>query len=120
MYLFISVLIIIVCVLLVLVVLVQNSKGGGLSSSFGASNQIMGVKKTGDFLEKSTWGLAIALLVLSLASTAFINRDGGKQDSESAIKEQIDNAQEPKQDAPAAPAEQTPPPAEQTPSPAQK
>jgi len=81
-----------------MVVLVQNSKGGGLSSSFGASsNQIMGVKKTGDFLEKSTWGLAIALLVLSLASTAFINRDGGKQEGESAIKEQIDNAQAPEQ-----------------------
>ncbi len=97
MYLFISILIIIVCALLVLVVLVQNSKGGGLSSSFGASNQIMGVKKTGDFLEKSTWGLAITLLVLSLASTAFINREGGGQQSESAIKEQIDNAQTPEQ-----------------------
>jgi preprotein translocase subunit SecG len=97
MYLFISILIIIVCALLVMVVLVQNSKGGGLSSSFGASNQIMGVKKTGDFLEKSTWGLAIALLVLSLASTAFINREDAGVQTESAIKEQIDNAQEPSQ-----------------------
>jgi len=113
MYLFISVLIIIVCALLVLVVLVQNSKGGGLSSSFGASNQIMGVKKTGDFLEKSTWGLAIALLVLSLASSAFINRESGNQQSESAIKEQIDNAQAPEQEQQQAPAptgqEQAPP-----------
>lgn len=101
MYLFISILIIIVCALLVLVVLVQNSKGGGLSSSFGASNQVMGVKKTGDFLEKSTWGLAIALLVLSLASTAFINREDAGVQTESAIKEQIDNAQEaPQQEAP--------------------
>ncbi|MGE0636891.1 MAG: preprotein translocase subunit SecG [Bacteroidia bacterium] len=97
MYLFLSILIIIVCALLVLVVLVQNSKGGGLSSSFGASNQIMGVKKTGDFLEKSTWGLAIALLVLSLASSAFINREDAGVQTESAIKEQIDNAQEPAQ-----------------------
>ncbi len=104
MYLFISVLIIIVCALLVLVVLVQNSKGGGLSSSFGASSQIMGVKKTGDFLEKSTWGLAITLLVLSLASSAFINRESGAQQSESAIKEQIDNAQAPEQEQPQAPA----------------
>lgn len=116
MYLFISILIIIVCALLVLVVLVQNSKGGGLSSSFGASNQIMGVKKTGDFLEKSTWGLAIALLVLSLASTAFINREDAGVQTESAIKEQIDNAQDPsaapqEAPAPAAGQEQPAPPA---------
>lgn len=103
MYLFISILIIIVCALLVLVVLVQNSKGGGLSSSFGASNQIMGVKKTGDFLEKSTWALAISLLVLSLASTAFINREDAGVQTESAIKEQIDNAQEPQQEQPQLP-----------------
>lgn len=103
MYLFLSVLIIIVCALLILVVLVQNSKGGGLSSSFGASNQLMGVKKTGDFLEKSTWSLAIALLVLSLLSTAFINRDNAETENESAIKEQIDNAQEAPQQAPALP-----------------
>lgn len=67
----ISILIIIVCLLLILVVLVQNSKGGGLASSFASSNQVMGVRKTGDFLEKATWTLAIALLVLSLVSTAY-------------------------------------------------
>ncbi|MCG3166547.1 MAG: hypothetical protein POELPBGB_02327 [Bacteroidia bacterium] len=109
MYLFLSILIIIVCALLVLVVLVQNSKGGGLSSSFGASNQIMGVKKTGDFLEKSTWALAISLLVLSLASTAFINREDAGVQTESAIKEQIDNAQEPQQEQPQLPAGQEQP-----------
>ena len=62
-YIIISVLIFIVCILLILVVLVQNSKGGGLASSFSSSNQLMGVRKTADFLEKSTWSLAIALLV---------------------------------------------------------
>ena len=62
----ISVLILIVCILLVLIVLVQNSKGGGLSSGFASNNQIMGVRKTTDFLEKATWGLAGTLLVLSL------------------------------------------------------
>ena len=65
----ISILIILVCILLVLVVLVQNSKGGGLSSSFASNNQIMGVRKTADFLEKTTWGFAIALFVLSLLAT---------------------------------------------------
>lgn len=66
-YIFISVLILIVCVLLGLIVLVQNPKGGGLSSTFGGQgNQIMGVRKTADFLEKGTWVLSIVLLVLSL------------------------------------------------------
>ncbi|MFY0652620.1 MAG: preprotein translocase subunit SecG [Cyclobacteriaceae bacterium] len=66
-------LIILVAVVLVLVVLAQNSKGGGLSSQFGGSgtSQLMGVKKTGDILEKMTWGLAIALMVLTL-STKFV------------------------------------------------
>lgn len=63
-------LIVIASVLLVLVVLAQNSKGGGLSSQFGGSgtSQVMGVKRTGDILEKLTWGLAISILVLSLGT----------------------------------------------------
>lgn len=64
-----SILIIIVCALLILIVLVQNSKGGGLSSSFAANNQIMGVRKTADFLEKATWGFALALFIFSLLAT---------------------------------------------------
>ena len=66
----ISVLIVIVCLLLCIVVLIQNSKGGGLASDFSSSNQVMGVRKTADFLEKATWTLAIALLALSLVSTS--------------------------------------------------
>jgi len=67
----ISIAIILVCILLILIVLVQNSKGGGLASSFSSSNQVMGVRKTADFLEKATWSLAGALLVLSLISAAY-------------------------------------------------
>jgi len=67
MYLFLMIIAIIVCALLVLMVLIQNPKGGGLSSNFSSSSQLMGVQKTGDFLEKGTWGLAIGLMVLSLA-----------------------------------------------------
>jgi len=59
-------LIIIASILLILVVLIQNPKGGGLSSSVGSSNQLGGVRKTTDILEKLTWGLAIAVFVLSL------------------------------------------------------
>jgi preprotein translocase subunit SecG len=96
MYTLITVLLFITCVLLILIVLVQNSKGGGLASNFQASNQIMGVRKTTDFLEKATWVLAIALLVLSIGGTAFIPREK-KAGGESAIKDQIENAVDPNQ-----------------------
>lgn len=91
MYGIIVTLIVIVAVLLILVVLAQNPKGGGLSSQFGGSGttQLMGVKKTGDLLEKLTWGFAIVLLVLSV-STNFIqpNTEGDVLSSPN-----IDNAQ---------------------------
>jgi preprotein translocase subunit SecG len=89
----ISIAIVLVCILLILIVLVQNSKGGGLASSFSSSNQVMGVRKTADFLEKATWTLAIALLVLSLLSAAYNNptdTNGGK--SGSATRRVSDNA----------------------------
>jgi len=66
----ISVLILIIAILLILVVLVQNPKGG-LASNFSSSNQVMGVRKTTDFIEKATWTLAIALVVLSVVSATF-------------------------------------------------
>ena len=69
MYVLLVVLILIVAVLTVLVVLVQNSKGGGLASNFAGSNQYMGVRKTADFLEKATWGLAVAMLFFVLVSS---------------------------------------------------
>ena len=73
MYTLVISLIIFFCILLVLVVLAQNAKGGGLTSQFGGSSasNIIGVKKTGDLLEKLTWGFIIAIMVLSL-STNFI------------------------------------------------
>src|SRR3954467_14850743 len=71
MYIALISIIIFICVLLVLVVLSQNSKGGGLSGQFGGAgaSQLMGVKRTGDLLEKLTWGFAIALVVLTLSVT---------------------------------------------------
>ena len=67
-------------VLLILVILAQNSKGGGLSSQFGgsATSNIIGVKKTTDLLEKITWGLAIALLALSLSTNFLIGNEPGQ------------------------------------------
>jgi len=66
------VLIVIVAFLLVVVIMVQNPKGGGLSSSFGggATQQVGGVKKTSDFLDKSTWALATLLIALILVFRA--------------------------------------------------
>ncbi len=64
----ITVLAVVASIVLVLIVLVQNSKGGGLSANFSSSNQIMGVRKTTDFLEKATWGLAAFIMVLSITS----------------------------------------------------
>jgi len=115
MYTLVTVLLFITCILLILIVLVQNSKGGGLASNFQASNQIMGVRKTTDFLEKATWVLAGTLLFLCIVGTAFINREG-RAVEQSAIKEQIDNAVDPNQ-VPSFPAPtdaQTPAPATTT------
>jgi len=74
MYVFITILIIIICVLLGLIVLIQNPKGGGVNASFGgASQQIFGASRTTDVIEKTTWTLAILLLVFSLCSAFFID-----------------------------------------------
>lgn len=93
-YIIVSVLILITSILLMLVVLVQKSKGGGLASNFSGSNQYMGVRKTADFLEKSTWTLAIVLLLLSLFSIFVIPRSSnidGVMDTE--LRDQIENTQ---------------------------
>lgn len=76
-------LIVIVAFLLVVVIMVQNPKGGGLSSSFGGSGtqQLGGVKKTTDFLDKSTWTLATVMLVLILLSNLAIDHGGNGGDS---------------------------------------
>lgn len=95
MYTLLTVLIIIVCVLLALIVLVQNSKGGGLASSFSSNNQIMGVRRTTDFLEKATWALAGALLFFCIITSAFIPRGEIQQDS--IISKQIESAVDPSQ-----------------------
>ena len=92
-YIFVSVLVIIACVLQVLIVLVQNSKGGGLAANFTSAGQSMGIRKTADFLEKSTWTLAAAILILCVVATASIPR--GTVSSHSRIEEQIKNTVDP-------------------------
>ena len=63
MYVVVITLTVIVSLLMIGVVLIQKSKGGGLSSQFGGANQVMGVRRTNDFIEKTTWYLAGAIFM---------------------------------------------------------
>jgi len=87
-----TVLILIASILLILIVLVQNSKGGGLAANFQSSNQMLGVRKTTDFLEKATWVLSITILVLSVAASLSITHVSEEvDDSKSLLEGQIEN-----------------------------
>ena len=105
-----SILLMLVCVLLILVVLVQNSKGGGIQSQFGAANQIMGVKRGTEVIEKLTWGLAIGLFFLSIvlapkSGTAKVT----DEESGSKLKQRATTAAPlPQQQQQAAPPQQMP------------
>lgn len=92
-YIFVSVLVIVACLFQILIVLVQNSKGGGLAANFTSAGQTMGVRKTADFLEKATWTLAGAILILCVVATASIPRGGAA--AQSRIQNQIENAVDP-------------------------
>jgi len=92
MYVLLIILIVIASVLLTLLVLVQNSKGGGLAAGFSSTNQIMGVRKTTDFLEKATWGLVAFVLVLSIVTVGVNDKTTLVNDSE--IKEQYEHAKQ--------------------------
>ncbi|MBE6281660.1 MAG: preprotein translocase subunit SecG [Bacteroides sp.] len=93
MYLLLIGLIVVAALLMCFVVLIQNSKGGGLASSFASSNQIMGVRKTTDFIEKLTWGLAAFMVVISIAC-AYVLPTASESQSvimEQAVKESATN-----------------------------
>lgn len=107
MFTLIIILLIIVSFLLCIVVLVQNSKGGGLASGFASSNQIMGVRKTTDFLEKLTWGFAISMFVLAMIANFALPKNS-KQTNSSIIEEQLQNTPA----APSGPAPVAQPPAQ--------
>jgi preprotein translocase subunit SecG len=93
MYAFVSVLVILFSILLILIVLVQDSKSGGLASNFASSNQVMGVRKTTDFLEKATWTLAGTLLVLSFVAVMVLPKE--ELGRRSVIDEQMQNVMPP-------------------------
>ncbi len=79
---------IIVCLLLGLIILIQNPKGGGLASGFTGSN-VMGVQRTGDFLEKGTWILTITLMVLALLINISLPRGGDRNGQTDELQKQI-------------------------------
>ncbi len=95
MFTLIIILLIIVSFLLGVVVLVQNSKGGGLASGFASSNQIMGVRKTTDFLEKLTWGFAISMLLLAMIGNFVIPKNTTGGGAASVIEEQLQDVPAP-------------------------
>ncbi len=114
MYIFCIILILIASVLIILSVLAQSPKSG-MAANFGASNQVMGVRQTADFLERFTWGLAVSIVVLSLAATMSMPRENintSKSNLERSIEQSVEGNQSfgplgfPAMDAPdAAPAE---------------
>ncbi|MBP1530935.1 MAG: preprotein translocase subunit SecG [Bacteroidaceae bacterium] len=85
MYNLIVILIVAASVLMCLIVLIQESKGGGLASGFADNNSMLGVRKTTDVIEKTTWGLAAVMVILSILSVAFL---GNVQTSDSSIMQQ--------------------------------
>ena len=114
MYLFLVILMVVAAILMCFIVLIQNSKGGGLASGFSSSNEILGVRKTTDVLEKLTWGLAVFMVIASIA-TAYVMPSASQQDG-SVIMEQAQ--QEEKTNPYNLPAGSTVPKAETTTAPA--
>ena len=90
MYLLFVILMVIAALLMCFIVLIQNSKGGGLASGFSSSNAIMGVRKTTDFLEKATWGLAIFMVIMSIATAYVVPHSSAVKD---AVLEQAQKKQ---------------------------
>ena len=91
MYTFLIILIVIAAILMVGIVLIQESKGGGLASNFASYNQIGGVRKTTDFIEKATWGLAAFMVVVSIICAYVVPKDTSNQSVIDAIETPANN-----------------------------
>ena len=87
MYTLFVIFILIAALLMIGIVLIQESKGGGLSSNFASYNQIGGVRKTTDFIEKATWGLAVAMVVFSVACAYVAPQTAG----DNSVMENVEN-----------------------------
>lgn len=120
------VLTVLISILLIGIILIQKSKGGGLASNFAGSNQIMGVRRTNDFIEKATWTLATIIGLLAIISSILMpqagsdhqfdtkpyettqsadfgtNTDAAKADAQQTPAQEASAAAAPAQEAPAA------------------
>ena len=95
MFTFFVLLIVLASILMCLIVLIQNSKGGGLASGFASSNQIMGVRKTTDFLEKATWTIAALMVAFSIFSAhALSSEKASKQETDISYIDASSNSTE--------------------------
>lgn len=113
MYTLFLVVVLVAAVLMCGIVLIQNSKGGGLASNFASSNQIMGVRKTADFLEVSTWTLAAVMAICSIGASIALPKSVVVEESvmqQNAVENSLVNpmvtpgfTQEAAEEAPAAP-----------------
>ncbi len=108
-------LIVIASILVILAVLVQNPKSG-MAANFGASNQVMGVRETTNFLEKFTWTMAVAILVLSLVATSSMDHAGVSQDDASISKDAKALQERVLEATPAMPQSEVPAPAAEEPA----
>ncbi len=88
----ITILIIIVCLLMALVILIQNPKGGGLATGFSGVNQFGGVKRTTDFLEKSTWTLVSVLFILSILSSSISHTSSNVESTSGELEEMFEGS----------------------------
>lgn len=82
-----SIIIILASILLIAVVFIQNPKGGGLSTDFGAAQQLGGVKKTNDFIDKATWSLAGTIMVTSIILSVMLKPAEPKQTAPAATEQ---------------------------------
>ena len=122
MYTLFVILIVIAALLMIGIVLIQESKGGGLASQFSGYNQIGGVRKTTDFIEKTTWGLAAAMVIISVLCAYVAPQASGSGSVMENIEVPATNPNNlpgfgaSQQKDVAAPAAETPAPAAETPA----
>ncbi|MCC7301261.1 MAG: preprotein translocase subunit SecG [Bacteroidia bacterium] len=111
----VAVLIILISILLTLVVLIQNSKGGGIASNFASNTQVVGVKKQAEYIEKVTWGLMIALMILCVSAGVGSKGAIERKTTDSKVKEGSVKTPVPSVNPPGISSPTVPPPSTGTP-----
>ena len=80
---------ILIALVLMAVILMQASKGDGLAASFGGSSfgTVFGVRRTADFLQKFTIGLAGAFLLICIIANLWFLPTGGEGGRRSVLQD---------------------------------